>query len=268
MANKMVLQELNEQNYFSRRAEADFFSASQIKAFRKCEAAAMADLQGLRVREVSQAMMIGQDVDAALTGDLDEWCGCHPEIKKRDGTLKAEFLQASEMVGRANRDPLFMDFMQGEHQTILTAELFGVPFKAKFDVLGADRIVDLKTVRDLSPVYLPGQGRVDFATAWDWPLQMAIYQRIYEEVESVRLPCYLAVITKETPPDIRIIQVDQERMDAEIALLEQQLPRFEAVKNGLIDPERCEACAWCRQSRVLMGPELLSDFDEFGGIKE
>lgn len=260
--------QLNEMNYFSHEADEAFFSASQVKAFRKCEAAAMAALRGEYLRPMSQALMVGQYVDAALTGDLDEWCGCHPEIKKRDGGLKAEFLQASEMVGRANRDPLFMEFMEGEHQTILTAELFGVPFKAKFDVLGADRIVDLKTVRDLSPVYLPGQGRVDFATAWDWPLQMAIYQKMYEKLYGAKLPCYLAVITKETPPDIRVIRVEQERMDAEIALLEQQLPRFEAIKSGAIEPERCDHCEWCRQSRILTAPEDLGDFDEMGGMKE
>ena len=260
--------QLNEMNYFSHEADTAFFSASQIKNFKKCEACAMAELTGKRLRPMSQALMIGQYVDAALTGDLDEWCGFHPEIKKRDGGLKAEFLQASEMVGRANRDPLFMSFMEGEHQAILTADLFGVPFKAKFDVLGPDKIVDLKTVRDLKSQYLPGQGRVDFATAWDWPLQMAIYQKIYEKNEGVRLPCYLAVITKETPPDIRIVQIEQERMDAELAWLEQVLPRYEAVKGGMIDPERCEACEWCRESRVLMGPELLGDFDENGGIAE
>ena len=261
--------ELNEMNYFSHEADMAYFSASQVKSFRKCEACTMAELNGQYLRPMSQALMIGQYVDAALTGDLDEWCGCHPEIKKRDGTLKAKFLQASEMVGRANRDPLFMDFMEGDHQTILKAPILGgYLFKAKFDVLGADRIVDLKTVRDFSPVYLPGQGRVDFATAWDWPLQMAIYQKIYEQVKGVTLPCYLAVITKENPPDIRIVQVEQERMDAEIALLEQQLPRFEAVKSGAIDPERCEGCAWCRQSRVLMGPELLGDLDGNGVISE
>ena len=259
--------QLNEQNYFSKEADRAYFSASQIKAFRKCEAAALADLNGDYIRPMSQALMVGQYVDAALTGDLDEWKGLHPEILKRDGTPKAEFAQAQEMVERARRDPLFMDFMDGDHQTILTAELFGVPFKAKFDVLGADRIVDLKTVRDFSPVYLPGQGRVDFATAWDWPLQMAIYQKIYEKVEGQRLPCFLAVITKETPPDIRVIQIEQERMDSEIAWLEQVLPRYEAIKSGAIDPERCETCAWCRESRILTGPELLGDMEN-GGIIE
>ena len=134
-------------------------------------------------------------------------------------------------------------------------------------MLGADRIVDLKTVKDFNPVYMPGQGRVTFADAWDWPLQMAIYQKVAEENGLGRLPCYLAVITKESPADIAVIQIEQERMDAEMAWLEQVLPRYEAVKSGAIDPERCDTCEWCRQSRILMGPELLGDFDENGGIE-
>lgn len=261
--------ELNEMNYFSQEAETAYFSASQIKGFKKCEAGMMAQLCRQYERPMSQALMVGQYVDAGLTGDLCAWEHEHPEIRKRDGGLKAEYVQAEEMVQRAMRDPLFMSFMEGEHQVILKAPILGgYWFKAKLDVLGADKIVDLKTVRDLKSQYLPGQGRVDFATAWDWPLQMAIYQKIYEEVEGVRLPCYLAVITKETPADIRIVQIEQERMDAEIAWLEQMMPRYEAIKSGAIDPERCEHCEWCRQSRILMGPELLGDFDENGGIDE
>ena len=260
--------QLNELNYYSHEADEAYFSASQVKAFRKCEASAMAELTGAYRRSMSQALLVGQFVDEALTGNLLEWRENHPEIFKRDGNLKAEFLQAGEMVERAQRDELFMNYMEGEHQVILTAKLFGVPFKAKLDVLGPDRIVDLKTVRDLSPVYMPGQGRVDFASAWDWPLQMAIYQKIYEQNEGVKLPCYLAVITKETPADIRIIRIGQERLDAEIALLEQILPRYDAIKNGAIEPERCEKCAWCRESRILTEPEDLNDFDEIGGITE
>ena len=261
--------QLSEANYYSREADQAYFSASQIKNFKKCEARAMAELCRQYERPASQALMIGQYVDAGLTGDLCAWEHEHPEIRKRDGSLKAEYVQAEEMVQRAMRDPLFMDYMAGDHQTILTADLFGVPFKAKLDVIDWGlRIVDLKTVRDLSPVYLPGQGRVDFATAWDWPLQMAIYQKIVEKATGNRLPCYLAVITKENPPDIRVIHVDEERMEAELAWLEQMLPRYDAIKQGAIEPERCDKCAWCRQSRVLESAEPLSDFEEGGWIDE
>lgn len=260
---------LNEANYYSHEADADYFSASQIKSFKKCEARTMAKLMGMYTPPMNTAMTVGQYVDEALTGDLEAWKLNHPEILKRDGTLKADFEGARLMVERAMRDELFMDYMDGDHQMIVTADLFGqYPFKAKLDVLGDGRIVDLKTVRDLKSQYLPGQGRVDFATAWDWPLQMAIYQRLVYASIGKKIPCYLAVITKETPADIRIVQIEQERMDAEIEWLQQKMPRYDAIKNGYIEPERCEICEYCRESRILTEPVFLGDFDENGGIEE
>ena len=259
---------LTPDNYYSQEADIEYFSASQIKSFRKCESATRAKLTGQYQMPMSTALTVGQYVDEALTGDLESWKLNHPEILKRDGTLKSDFEGARLMVERALRDELFMDYMDGDHQAIMTAKLFGVPFKCKFDVLGSDRIVDLKTVKDLKSQYLPGQGRVDFATAWDWPLQMAIYQRLVYANIGKKLPCYLAVITKETPADIRIVQIEQERMDAEIEWLQQKMPRYDAIKNGYIEPERCEICEYCRESRILTEPVFLGDFDENGGIEE
>ena len=255
---------LTSKNYFSQRSNRLYFSASQIKQFKKCEAQAMAEIKGKYQRPASTALMVGSYVDAALTGDIDAWKADHPEIFKRDGTLKAEFAQAQDMVERAKSDHVFKEYLRGRHQAIMTGKIFGVPFKCKFDALRDDRIVDLKTVRDMQPVYMPGQGRVDFATAWDWPLQMAIYQQIVFEKKGVRLPCYLAVITKETPADIAVIQIEQERMDAEMAWLEQALPRYEAIKSGLIEPERCGQCAYCRETNRLTGPVMLGEFEEMG----
>ena len=259
--------QLTEQNYYSGDANRRYFSASQIKSFKKCEAQAVAEIRGEYVRPMSTALTVGQYVDEALTGDLEAWLPHHPEILKRDGTLKADFEGAKLMVERAMRDPMFMDYMEGEHQAIVTTDLFGFPFKAKFDVLGSDRIVDLKTTKDMNGGYVAGQGRLDFASLWDWPLQMAIYQAMYESVYGVKLPCYLAVITKETPADLAIVQIEQERMDAELAWLETVMPRYEALKEGIIEPERCGKCAYCRETKVLTGPVLLGEFDEFGGIE-
>lgn len=253
---------LTSKNYFSPRANRMYFSASQVKAFKKCEAAALAEIKGKYTRPAGPALLVGSYVDAALTGDLEKWKSVHPEILKKDGSLKAEFVQAAEMVERAKSDRTFMEYLRGRHQAIMTGKIFGVPFKCKFDALRSDRIVDLKTVRDMAPVYLPGQGRVDFATAWDWPLQMAIYQKMVEVKTGAKLPCYLAVITKETPADLALIEIEQERMDAELAWLEAALPRFEAVKTGAIQPERCGHCAYCRETHKIAGPVMLGEYEE------
>ena len=254
---------LNEATYYSPEMGRKYYSASQIKTFRKCEAQALAEIKGEYVRPMTQALTMGQYVDEALTGDLNAWMLQHPEICKKDGTLKAEYVQAQEMVDRAKRDPVFMSYLDGKPQQIITGKLFGeYLFKAKYDVLHKDKIVDLKTVKDLSPVYVPGQGKVDFASAWDWPLQMAIYQALYAARYHKWLPVYLAVITKETPADIAIIKIEQDRLDAEMDWLKQAMPRIDAIKQGIIEPERCEHCAFCRESKVLTGAVSLTDFEE------
>lgn len=261
---------LTADNYYSMEANLQFWSASQVKSFKKCESRAMAELMGAYRPDASSALMIGSYVDEALTGDLETWKIHHPEIFKRDWTLKADFAAADQMVARALQSDVFMDYLDGQHQVIVTGELFGeYPFKAKLDAYHPGKaIVDLKTVRSLDSVYLPGSGRVDFATAWDWPLQMAIYQRLTEQQTGVKLPCYLAVITKENPPDIELVQIDQERMDAELAWLEQVMPRYDAIKKGIVEPERCGHCAWCRMTHHIDGAKMLSDFEMIGGTEE
>lgn len=261
---------LTVENYYSPEANGQYWSASQVKAFNKCEARALAELQGHYRPDPSSALMIGSYVDEALTGDLDSWKGQHPEIFKRDGTLKADFAQAEQMVARALQSDLFMDYLDGQHQVIVTGKLFGeYPCKAKLDAYHPGKaIVDLKTVRSLESVYLPGAGRVDFATAWDWPLQMAIYQALTEQKTGVRLPCYLAVITKENPPDLELVEIEQERLDAEMEWLAQKMPRFDAIKKGIIEPERCGRCPWCRATHYIDGPKMLGEFEMFGGTEE
>lgn len=256
---------LSPENYYSGEANRAYFSASQIKAFKKCEASAIAEINGEYDRPASTALLVGGYVDAAMTGNLSAFIREHPEMYKKDGSMKADFVQAKAMVDRAESDLMFMEYMTGDHQSILTGEIGGVPFKAKFDVLHPDRIVDLKTVRDLSPVYLPGQGRVTFADAWDWPLQMAIYQELNRQRTGKTLPCYLAVITKEDPPDIEIVEIEQERMTAELAWLKTVLPRYEAIKDGVIEPERCGHCAFCRATHMIDEIKTLSDFEEVFG---
>lgn len=257
---------LTEATYYSQEANQKWCTATFVKECRgTCEARAIAGLRGEYQRPMTEALTVGQYVDEALTGDLMTWMTKHPEILKRDGTLKAEYVKAQEMVERAQRDPVFMSFLQGDHQRILTAKLFGqYPFKCKYDVLRKDAIIDLKTVKDMQPVYKPGQGRVDFATAWNWVLQLAIYQEIYRTRYKKKLPCYLAVITKETPADIAVVQIEQERLDAELDWLEHAMPRIDALREGIIEPERCGCCDYCRETKVLTGAVSLSEYDDEG----
>ena len=255
--------ELNTGNYYSAQAAREYYSASQIKAFFDCEARELATIEELYQEEPSTALTVGNYVDEALTGDLDSWTIEHPEIfNKRTGELKAEYRQADTMVFRALADPVFVEYMQGEKQRIFTGKIKGLPFRAKLDVyVPGVRIVDLKTCKDFKSGYAPGQGRLRFDEIYHYPLQLAIYQELVYQNTGKKLPCYLACITKEDPPDIRIFQYDQAELDTEMEILKQKLPRIDAIKKGIIEARRCESCRYCRKSRVLKGPQLITDLE-------
>ena len=96
-----------------------------------------------------------------------------------------------------------------------------------------------------------------FVEAYQYPLQGAIYQAI----EGSGKPFYLDAITKEAQPDIALIQIGQEYMDAEMKVLRQNLPYYDAIKQGMIEPPRCEHCAYCKATRRLTGPITLDAFE-------
>ena len=58
----MVRLKLTDDNYYSAEANWDYMSASQFKSFRKCEAAAMAELRGEWGRKESSALLVGSYV--------------------------------------------------------------------------------------------------------------------------------------------------------------------------------------------------------------
>ncbi len=246
---------LTKRNYYSEEANREYWSASFVKAMLRCPAAAMA----MEPEEPSTALLVGSYVDAYFEGTLDSFREDHTELFKRDGTLKADYVQAEEMIERARSDKVFMEYMQGRKQVIKTGTIGGLPFKCKMDVYKkGKRIVDLKTTRNTEPIYKSGEGWVTFADAWEWPLQLAIYQTI----EGNRLPCFLAVITKENPADLAVIEVSQERLDAELQRLLDKLPYLDAIKSGIIEPPRCGRCAYCRRTKKLTGPVSLAEFEK------
>lgn len=248
---------LTKRNYFSQAANKKYWSASQVKAFLRCPAAAMYDSEPTS----NTALLVGSYVDAYFDKTLPAFMEEHPEIFKRDKTLKAEYIKADEMISRARSDKLFREYIRGRKQVIKTGTIGGLPFKIKMDFYRkGERIVDLKTAKDLKPAYKSGEGLVTFADLWEWPLQMAIYQA----VEGNRLPCYLAVVTKEDPPDLAVVEIPQHILDAELARLLDVLPKLDAIKQGIIPAPRCEGCAYCRRTKKLTEPAQLPAFIDYG----
>lgn len=276
----MLLPMVTAENYFSREMNMAYMGATQFKAFDRCEAAALAELRGEYVPAASTALLIGSYVDAYFSGELPVFQAQHPEIFKRDGSLKAEFVHAQDVIARMEADELYMLLMSGKKQVILTGEIAGVPFKVKIDSLldaEASRhiaeqfpetaevmgmcdgaVVDQKVMRDMANVWSDEErAKVPFAQFYGYDIQGAIYQAI----EGHMLPFILAVGTKEDAPDIGALYIPDAELAAKLAEVEDRAPRYQAIKERKIAPRRCGKCAYCRMTKKLRG---IVDYREVG----
>ena len=243
---------LTADNYFSREANMEYCSVSQIKAFMKCPAAALAELHGEYQREQTTALLVGSYVDAWFSGEMEQFKAEHPEIFKRDGTLKAEYTQADQIIARVSKDEMFMEYMSGNKQVIMTGEIDGVPFKIKIDSLLSDRITDLKIVRDFETIYDPDFcSRVPWWVYWKYDLQGGAYQEIVRQNLTKSLPFFLAAATKEKVTDYNIYQIVQSDLDVALQIVKDNIVRFDAMKKGIIQADRCECCDYCRSTKKL-----------------
>ena len=270
---------ITAENYFSDENEMAYMGSTQYKSFVRCEAATMAKLRGEWDTPPTTALLVGSYVDTHFEGTLDIFKAKNPELFKRDGGLKSDYEYAEVIINRIERDPLFMLFMAGEKQKIVTGEISGVPFKSKIDSLldscniaaiieahpefedffgfGDGAIVDLKIMRDFEPVWNEDEhARQHFIEAWGYDYQAAIYQA----VEGNMLPFFIAGASKEKPePDIAIFTIPQSRIDEKLFEIEDTVILYQKIKRGEIAPQRCERCAYCRSTKQL---DAIIDYTE------
>lgn len=252
---------VNRYNYFSQSNNLKYCGSSQFKQFMKCPAKAMAILNGEWEEGDSIALLVGSYVDAWFEGTLDEFKANHPQIFKKDGTLKAEYIHAEKIIQRVQKDELFMKYMSGRKQVIKVGEIEGVPFKIKIDSYHKGKaIVDLKVIKDFKSIFNEEKGvREPFILYWGYDYQAAIYQAI----EGEKLPFYICAVTKEDDPDLEVIKIPQAWIDRAYEEIKNEVPMIAAVKRGEIEAERCGKCDYCRATkkltRVISADELEFD---------
>ena len=249
---------LTSSNYHSPEANAEYWSVSLFKAFDKCEASGLAQVRGQYEREETDALLIGSYVDAYFTGDLAQFQMEHEEqMFTKKGTLYAKYETANRCINAVECQSLMVEFLTGQHQTIFTADLFGVPWKIKTDVyVPGQRIVDLKCVKDFKPIYEDGFGYRPWIEYWGYDIQGAVYQKVIEQATGERLPFYIVAVTKEKVPDVDVIEIPQHVLDTALKVVEAKIDRFDLVKLGEIEPNRCEVCEWCKSTKVLTAPSI------------
>jgi hypothetical protein len=161
------------------------------------------------------------------------------------------------MINTLQNDQFVQFLMQGQKEVIIAAQMFGAPWKAKLDIYNPERgrIVDLKTVQDLYAKFWDKELGiyVNFVEAYGYVRQMALYAEI-ERIAKGRdkwLEPLIIAVTKHDVPDKDIIGFDDVALQEELEKVAVQMERILSVKNGAVDPRRCEKCIHCRRTKKL-----------------
>lgn len=252
---------LTRDNYFSPLMQKRYMGVSQFKDFEKCPASALAEIKGKFIKEKTPALLMGSYMDAYFEGTLDKFKADNPEIFKRDGTLKAEYVGVDNIIERIKKDKLFMKYAGGgQQQVIMTGVIEGVQVKIMIDSLLPNAIVDRKLMKDFEPIYLKEQGRLPWFEAWRYDLQGAVYQEIVYQNTGKKLPFILAAATKEKVTDYDLFEIEQDLLDFELGKFKENVPIYDAMKKGIIVADRCDECDYCRSTKKLASIKKSSQF--------
>lgn len=264
--------ELNEQTYHTPEANLKWLDCSTYKNVvgtpgrKGCECRALAIAKGEYIEPKSEALLVGGYVDAYFDKSLPQYCLDNMDsiytkasIKKFEKSGNADdlerlkaFEQADVMIKRAIREPLFMQYVEGETQKILTADIEGVPIRVKLDSYDGKRITDIKTAASITETYYAkdlGQ-RLNFAENFGYIEQAFFYQTAVEQNYGKHLPFYLAVVTKEKHnnephPRVAVIQIPDKVIEDKGAEIKQRIKGVWSLLQGEYEPIPCGTCEWC-----------------------
>lgn len=257
--------ELNKSNYFSLEASRHYMSVSQFKdftpAFGGCEAGAMAKLSGEYEQKSITAFMEGHYVHAWNEGKLDEFKADNPDLFSSrgatSGQLKANFQHCNVMIEMLESDPLVLKALAGQKEVILTAELFGIPWKSMLDSYQPEVgiFADLKALKDMDGKHWnkEAQAYENFLEHYGYTVQMAVYaevERIANKRDQWLIP-HMVVVTKQDPPDHEILYFDFDSIQQHLNIVSNHIERVKAVKSGQEPPIRCDNCDYCRSTKKI-----------------
>ena len=237
-------------------------SVTVFKRFLVCEAEALAELKGTWIPQ--------RDPTALLAGNYlhsyfespeahQSFIDAHPEMFSTRGStkgqLKAPYKVAESMIQALKDEPSFQAAYQGNKEEILTGKINGVKWMGKLDCFDPTRVffLDLKTTQDLHKKYWITDEKHwgSFVEAYNYPLQMAVYQELIRQNYGTRPVPILVAVSKQEPPDKAFVEIPQDKLDEAMDQLLAAQPRVERIIAGEAKPNRCEQCDYCRATKHM-----------------
>ena len=149
---------------------------------------------------------------------------------------------------------------QGEVVELVGTNKDGMTLLEGYDAERKDKaIVDFKYVKDIyERFYTRDSGVLNFIQYWGYDFQLAIYQKVVELNTGKKLPCFINAIDKTKEPNLELIQITQPELDSAIIGIPYGIERINLLKSGKVNPDRCGQCDYCKSTKVITKPILMS----------
>jgi len=260
---------LTHDNYFSRAAMGFYMSTSQFKAFEKCESAALAELRGEPVEKDKPAYKEGRFFEACLYGEEHLFISQNPDMVSSRGTskddLKANYQKVIASANAFKRQPMFMEILSRcRPQAIVRGEIAGVPFKGCIDLLDTSTLegYDTKCMRGFDKIYSETEfARISWYFAYGYHYQAAIYAELLRQEHGRAGQQHIIAATKEDVPDVAAIYFGDDILENALDIIKEYAPRYDRIKKGIEEPERCDKCDYCKQTKVITGFDVVLEFE-------
>ena len=208
---------LTRDNYYTEEADWEYMSCSQYQGFLQCEAAQMAKLEGRWKGEDKEAFLVGNYFHSCMEGEAAhrQFCEEHfDDIYKTRKTktggvevtgMYAAYQKADEMIATCMKNTLVRRFyeMPGQIESILTGEIFGVPWRIRMDKYfpESNMILDWKTTANIRELkYNPlSKERETFMEAHGYLMRAAVYSEIAKQAQESDIDplCIIVAVSKQ-----------------------------------------------------------------------
>jgi len=268
---------LNHDNYFSIEANLEYMSASQIKAFETCEASALEEVK-TGMESEREAFKEGKFFEASICGREDLFIMQNPDMVSSRGTtkgdLKANFKKVVGSIDEFKRHKIFMDIIDRCQQQVIVTGIIpctrndmtiDIPFKGAIDFLDMETLdfYDSKCMKDFNNVWSQADNmKIKWYFAYRYQYQCAIYRELILQTFGREAgKAHIMATTKEDIPDSTFFYFSKEILDNAIEIIEYDAPKYQQIKQGQIEPTRCEKCEYCRRTRIITEPYEITEAD-------